>query len=135
MREVGAAGYPRRRQARGAGTLGAVPLVTSWRRRWAIAASRFASGGEVSGVCAWSVDGYTTIVADGMIGEQAGSVTARGDDLRQWGPRQVIAGALTRAGLRHDILAIEWRDSGATLKSYSNEYARSIRRAACHLIV
>ena len=38
------------------------------------------------------------------VDEQAGSVTARGDGLRKWGPRQVIAGALTRAGLRHDVL-------------------------------
>lgn len=40
---------------------------------------------------------------DVTVDEQAGSVTARGDGLRKWGPQQVIAGALTRAGLRHDI--------------------------------
>jgi hypothetical protein len=38
------------------------------------------------------------------VDEQAGSVTARGDGLRKWGPRQVIAGALTQAALRHDVL-------------------------------
>lgn len=37
------------------------------------------------------------------VDEQAGRVTARGDGLRKWGPQQVLVGALTRAGLRHDI--------------------------------
>ena len=40
---------------------------------------------------------------DVTVEEQAGSVSARGDGLRKWGPQQVIVGALTRAGLRHDI--------------------------------
>ena len=38
------------------------------------------------------------------VDEQAGSMRARSDGLRKWGPRQVIAGAVTRAGLRHDVL-------------------------------
>lgn len=37
------------------------------------------------------------------VNEQAGLVSARGDGLRKWGPQQVLVGALTRAGLRHDI--------------------------------
>lgn len=41
--------------------------------------------------------------ADVTVDEQAGSVSARGGGLRKWGPQQVIVGALTRAGLRHDI--------------------------------
>ncbi|MEY9889274.1 hypothetical protein ABIA31_002922 [Catenulispora sp. MAP5-51] len=37
------------------------------------------------------------------VDEQTGSVTARGDGLRKWGPQQVLVGALSRAGLRHDV--------------------------------
>ncbi|MEY9935644.1 membrane protein implicated in regulation of membrane protease activity [Catenulispora sp. GP43] len=37
------------------------------------------------------------------VDEQAGTVTARGDGLRTWGPQQVLVGALTRARLRHDV--------------------------------
>jgi hypothetical protein len=37
------------------------------------------------------------------VDEQAGLVSARGDGLRKWGPQQVLLGALTRAGLRHDV--------------------------------
>ncbi|MBS2548366.1 hypothetical protein KGQ19_15985 [Catenulispora sp. NL8] len=35
--------------------------------------------------------------------EQAGTVTARGEGLTKWGPRQSLSAALDRAGLRHDI--------------------------------
>lgn len=37
------------------------------------------------------------------VDEQSGLVSARGDGLRKWGPQQVLVGALTRAGLRHDV--------------------------------
>jgi hypothetical protein len=41
---------------------------------------------------------------DVTIDEQAGTVTARGEGLKKWGPRQTLSAALNRAGLRHDIL-------------------------------
>ena len=37
------------------------------------------------------------------IDEEAGTVTARGEGLRMWGPQQSLSAALDRAGLRHDI--------------------------------
>lgn len=49
------------------------------------------------------------------VDEQAGMVLARGDGLRKWGPQQVIAGALDRAGLRHDIYM-----QSATIVVYPN---------------
>lgn len=36
---------------------------------------------------------------------QAGTVTAQGEGLTKWGPRQCLSAALDRAGLRHDVYA------------------------------
>lgn len=49
------------------------------------------------------------------VDEQAGSVTAYGDGLKKWGPRQILIGALTRARLRHDVLM-----PSATIVVYSS---------------
>lgn len=37
------------------------------------------------------------------IDDQAGTVTARGEGLKKWGPRQTLSAALGRANLRHDV--------------------------------